>query len=333
MPTDPQAQAVLDELIELGARPIQSLTPAQARGGPTPADAVMSLIRKRGETPEPERVGSVEDRTVPGPSGTEVAVRIYRPDTALSGELPVVVYVHGGGWVLADLDVYDASPRAIADQADCIVVSVDYRRAPEHVFPAAHDDVLAAYRWVAANAAGIGGDPSRIATVGESAGGNLAAATALELAVSGEPGPVFQVLVYPVTNVYRDSPSIIEQAEAVPLNAAMLPWFYNKYLASPSQADDARLSPLRAPLHRLANQPPTLVITAELDPLRDEGEAFGHRLTEAGVASTVTRYDGVPHEFFGWVAVLDQAAAAVDEAAVALRHAFGTTGPSAAGDA
>ncbi len=173
---NPQMKAVLDELAGLGGKPIETLLPAEARLQPSAADAVKSLLKKQGKPITPEPVGKVEDATIPGPSGP-IPARIYTP--AGDGPFPVLVYWHGGGWVIADLNTYDASPRALANAAGCIVVSCHYRQAPEHRFPAASDDAIAAYQWVLANAPGFGGDPARVAVAGESAGGNLAAVTAL----------------------------------------------------------------------------------------------------------------------------------------------------------
>lgn len=342
MKLKPQAQAVIDELEALGAKPIESLRPEEAREQPTPKDAVHSLLRSRGESAEPEEVGGVEDRTIPGPGG-EIPIRVYRPRSAegtldrirdaLSPDdsaLPVLVYVHGGGWVIADLDVYDASPRALTNRANCIVVSVEYRHAPEHPFPASHEDVLAATRWVMQNAGDLGGDPNRVAIGGESAGGNMATATCIELKRAGERLPVFQVLVYPVTDfVGQDYASYEDSADAKPLNVPMLEWFGQHEMTDPGQAEDVRLSPLRASVEELSGLPPALVITAESDPLRDQGEDYAHKLMDAGVHVSLTRFPGVMHEFFGMTAVLDSAKLAVQQAALALQAGFEGIEPAA----
>jgi acetyl esterase/lipase len=227
--------------------------------------------------------------------------------------LPVIVYVHGGGWVIGDLDVYDASPRALANRVGALVVSVEYRHAPEFPLPAAHDDVLAATRWVAANAAELGGDPTRLSMVGESAGGNMVAATALALA--GEVPLRAQVLVYPVTATSMDTPSYEEARDARPLYSAMMRWFFINAISDASDLLDPRLDLMSVPAEQLAGLPTTLVITAERDPLRDEGEAFAARISDAGVAVEAVGYPGMGHEFFGMAAVVDQAAAAQQKAA------------------
>ena len=311
-------QAVLDELAALGGKPIETLTPAQARTQPTPADAVKRLLKKQGKSTTPEPVAKVDNRKIKGPAGTQ-SIRIYTP--AGSGPFPVVVYVHGGGWVIADLDVYDSSPRALANVAGAIVVSVEYRHAPEHKFPAAHEDVFSAYRWVLDNAASFGGDPKRVAVVGESAGGNMAAAISLMARERKVALPVHQVLVYPVANYATDSPSYNENANAKPLNAKMMSWFFSHYLRS---AEDGR-SPWISlvAVKELAGLPPATIITAQIDPLRSEGQMLAERLRAAGVAVDYQNFDGVAHEFFGMGVVVDKAKAAVAAAGKGLRSAFG----------
>lgn len=319
---DAQAQAVVDELASLGPKPIEILEPADAREQPTPADAIKHLLERRGERATPEDVAAVYERSIATKAG-DVRVRIYNP-TPRSGPQPVVVYVHGGGWVIADLDTYDASARALARRVPAIVVSVEYRHAPEHRFPAAHDDVLAATRWVMDHVAEIGGDPRRIAIAGESAGGNMAAATCLSLKRMGLRLPRCQLLVYPVTSTSTGWNSFRENVDAQPLHTAMMGWFTRHLLADPSQAHDDRLALLEAPLSDLAGLPEALVITAERDPLLDQAEAFAARLRAAGVEVHAVRYPGVPHEFFGMSAALDRAVQAQVEAARFLRTAFGS---------
>jgi len=283
----------------------------------------------------PEPVGAVEDIAIPGPAG-DIAARTYRPagphgsDGSDGAILPVVVYVHGGGWVIADIDVYDASCRGLANRSGAMVVAVEYRHAPEYPFPAAHDDVLAATSWIMANAAQLGGDPARVAIAGESAGGNMAAATCIALAAQGGPAPVFQLLIYPVTSTAMDTVSYAEAADAKPLYSGFMNWFFGQTIASVADLDDPRLNLLGVADMALAGLPPALVITAERDPLRDEGEAFAERLRSAGVAVDALRFEGVCHEFFGAAAVLDQAAKAQEHAATALCSAFGAAVTSAA---
>ncbi|MFO0851180.1 MAG: alpha/beta hydrolase fold domain-containing protein [Gemmataceae bacterium] len=315
---DPQMKAVLDELAALNPKPIETLTPAAARKQPTPADAVKALLKKQGKPTEPEPVGSVKDITIPGPAGP-IPARVYTPQG--TGPFPVLVYWHGGGWVLADLDGYDATPRALCNAAGCVVVSCHYRQAPEHPFPAAPEDAFAAYQWVLGNAASVGGDPKRVAVAGESAGGNLAAVTAVRARDAGVPVPVHQVLVYPVTDQNYDTPSYREHADAKPLNTAMMRWFWGHYLAEPAADTPYVAAPMQVPdLRRL---PPATVITADLDPLRSDGQMYADRLRLAGVPVTAVNYDGVTHEFFGMGAVVDKAKEAVAKAAEGLKAAFG----------
>jgi acetyl esterase len=266
---------------------------------------------------EPEPVASVRDRGLPGPHG-EIPVRIYTPEG--STPFPVLVFFHGGGFVLCDLDTHDGTCRSLAKGAGCVVVSVDYRLAPEHPFPAGPEDCYAALRWVAEHAGELGGDPSRIAVGGDSAGGNLTAAATLMARERGGPDLRFQLLVYPVTNCDFDTDSYRENAEGYFLTTSMMKWFWRQYLPDPSQAELPLASPLRAP--DLSGLPPAHVVTAGYDPLRDEGEAYAARLREAGVAVTARRHDGMFHGFFAMTGLLDAAREAMDEACEALRKAL-----------
>ena len=314
---DPQMQAVLDELQRLGVRPFETLTPNQARGQPTPADAAQTLLMRQGRSIVPEAVAKVEDRQIDGPAG-KIAIRIYTPKG--DGPFPVIVYYHGGGWVIADLDTYDASPRALANIANAVVVSAHYRQGPEHRFPAAHSDSLAAYQWVLAHAGEINGDAARIAVAGESAGGNLAASVAIMARNQDLPLPVHQLLIYPVADCDFDSPSYIENAEAKPLSRDAMRWFFQHYLTWHTDGESRMISLVREP--NLQGLPPATVITAQIDPLRSEGEEYADNLREAGVAVNYRNYDGVTHEFFGMGAVLDKAREAQQFAAEGLRQAF-----------
>jgi acetyl esterase/lipase len=233
--------------------------------------------------------------------------------------------VHGGGWVLFTVDTYDASCRGLVNKTGAIVVSPEYRRAPEHVFPAAHDDVIATYRWLRAHAAEIGGDPARIAIGGESVGGNMAAATCWQLALTGEDLPVAQVLVYPLTTGEQFGESMDDAADARPLNRPLLSWMaMHAFEGVSDAARDPRIDLLSIPTAQLAGLPPALVITDERDVLRTQGEEFARHLADAGVPTTLSRYDGVMHEFFGAAAVLDKAREAQYEAAGHLCRAFGS---------
>jgi acetyl esterase len=321
---DPQAQRILDAFSALGPQPFEILEPDQARRQPTPADAVMKVLQDEGRPTDPEPVGNVEDVTIAGPGG-DLPVRIYTPKDAGEGPLPVVLWIHGGGWVLFTVDTYDASCRGIANKTGAIVVSPEYRRAPEHVFPAAHDDVLATYRWIRDNAASLGGDPARIAVGGESVGGNMTAATTLQLLQAGEQPPAAQVMVYPLTTGEQFGESMAEEADARPLNRPLLSWMaMHAFDGVPAAATDARVDLLSVPVDQLRGMPPTLVITDERDVLRSQGEEFARHLEAAGVVVTCTRYEGVMHEFFGAAAVLDKAERAQRQAADHLRQAFGS---------
>jgi acetyl esterase len=309
MPLDPQLKTMLDQLASLGGPPLSELGVDGARA------FLESMKMLDGPLPE---LASVDDRTFAGPAGA-VPVRIYRP-TRESTPQPVLVWFHGGGWVLGSIDLGDHTCATLAKQAGVVVVSVGYRLAPEHPYPAGPDDCYAALEWVAANAGELGVDAERIAVGGDSAGGNLAAVVAL--LARDRRGPVlrFQLLVYPVTDALLSYPSIHENGEGYMLTGDAMKWFVELYLGEHGNPKDPRVSPIYA--GDLAGLPPALVITAEFDPLRDEGEAYAKRLEQAGVAATSSRYDGMIHGFFGMSAMLDGAKPAVDEAAAAVKAAL-----------
>ena len=306
MPLDPQAQVVLDQLAALGLPPNHTLTPEEARAN--------ALARPRAVGPE---VAKVEDRTIPS-SGAQVPVRIYTPEG--TGPFPVLAWFHGGGWVLGTLDSSDATARHLAVEAGCVVVSVDYRLAPEAKFPLPFDDCYAATEWVARNAASINVDPNKIAVGGDSAGGNLAAAVALKARDQRGPSLSLQLLVYPVTAMDFNTGSYRQNADGYSLTTDGMKWFWAHYLSSDADAVNPYAAPAAA--KDLTSLPPALVITAEFDPLRDEGEAYAQRLQAAGVATTSSRYDGMIHGFFGMPAVIDKAEQAISEASAALKAAF-----------
>lgn len=318
-PPAPNAQmkAVLDQLAALGGKPIETLTPTEARKQPTPADAVKSLLQKQGKSTAPEQVGKVEDKTIPGPGGP-VSIRIYTPKG--NGPFPLLLYIHGGGWVIADLNTYDSSPRAMANAAGAVVVSTDYRHAPEHKFPAAHEDVFAAYQWMLKNASALQGDARRIAVLGESAGGNMAVGVCLMARDKGIQMPVYQVLVYPVAQTGFDTSSYKENAQAMPLNRAMMQWFFKHTLESPADTKNPLLS--LTTLADLKRLPPATVITDQIDPLRSEGKDLADKLKAAGVPVVYQNYNGVTHEFFGMGAVVDQAKQGQKLAADGLRNGY-----------
>ena len=314
---NPQMQRVLDQLSALGGKPIERLTAAEARGQPTPTDAVKALLVKEGRSTAPDAAVSSVDRSIPGPAG-QLPVRIYTPKSG-TGPFPVVVYYHGGGWVIANKDVYDSGPRALSKMANAVVVSVDYRLGPEHKFPAAHDDAFATYEWALQNAASLNGDPKRYALAGESAGGGLAVATAIRARDKKDQMPLAILSVYPIAGTNTTTSSYVENANAKPLNRAMMIWFFDKYLRGPQDRADPRVNLLAADLHGL---PPTTIINAEIDPLRADGEMLTQKLRAAGVEVVQRTYTGVTHEFFGMGAVLDSAISAEQMGADALRTAF-----------
>ncbi len=313
---EPEMQAVLDAHAALKPKPLETSTPQEARQQPSPADAVKALLKQQNKKTAPEKVADVDNRSIDGPGG-KIKLRIYRP--AGDGPFPVIVYYHGGGWVIADLDTYDASPRALANAAKAIVVSSHYRQAPEHKFPAAHEDAMAAYSWVLAHAAEIKGDPNRVAVAGESAGGNLAAAVSIMARDQRVKLPVHQLLIYPVTDTAMDTESYRENADAKPLGKAGMEWFA-KHAINPGDKNNPILAVLRNP--DLRGLPPATIITAQIDPLRSEGQAYAEKLKAAGVAVAYRNYEGVAHEFFGMGAVVTKAKDAVAFAAENLQSAF-----------
>ena len=319
---DGPMQKVLDELASLGGKPIETLSPEEARQQPTPTDAVKSLLRKDGKDPSDDMGVKTSDITIPGAAGP-IQARIYKPHDHSEDKLhPVVVYFHGGGFVIADLDVYDGGPRGVSKMADVIVVSVHYRQAPEHHFPAAHDDALAAYRWVLENAQTFRGDPQKVAVMGESAGGNLAIGVSMMARDAGLAAPKHQVLVYPVAGVDMDNESYVENADAKPLNKPMMKWFVKHIFANEADAQDPRINIVEKA--NLSGLPSTTVICAEIDPLRTEGELLAEKLEQAGVDVRHKTFNGSTHEFFGMAAVVPDAAAAQTFAAHELKRAFGT---------
>jgi acetyl esterase len=309
MPLDPQARAFLDQLVAMGGPPLHALPVPEAR-------ALMGALAGMSGTPDVALAG-VANRTIPGPAG-EIPVRIYTPEGA--GPFPILVYFHGGGWVLGGLDTHDGACRQLAHGARCLVLSVDYRLAPEHKYPAAADDCYAALVWASQHGAELRGDPARLAIAGDSAGGNLTCVVALMARDKGGPRLAFQLPIYPVTDHAFDTPSYRENATGYLLERDAMEWFWNHYLGKPADGAEAYASPLRA--KDLRALPPALVITAEFDPLRDEGEAYAKRLREAGVEAKLHRFDGMIHGFFGMSAIMDKAKAAMAESCEALAQAF-----------
>jgi len=307
MPLDPEIKAVLDMAADLP--PLTGGTPAQAR-----AQFETLITAMRGGTAV-EPVGKVADRAIPGPGGS-IPIRVYAPADA--GPFPLLMFFHGGGWVLGDLESHDALCRMLTNQARCVAVSVDYRLAPEAKFPAAAEDCYAATKWAAANAGAIDADSSRLAIAGDSAGGNLAAVVALMARDRGGPRLVYQLLIYPAIDPASDAPSQRENATGYLLTHADMVWFWGHYLDGPRDVANPYANPLKA--KSLSGLPPAMVITAGFDPLRDEGEDYAAALKEAGVPTTLKRYDGATHGFFGPTYKIGKAAAA--EACTALVEAY-----------
>jgi acetyl esterase len=308
MPLDPQARAVLDQMAEAGNKPVNELSVGDARQ----ASAAMAAMQG-----SPEPVASVEDRSLPGPGGG-IPVRIYAPSG--NGPFPVLMYFHGGGWVIGGIETSDGLCRILTNSAGCIVVSVDYRLAPEHPFPAAVGDAYHATLWAAANASSFGGDSSRLAVCGDSAGGNLAAVAAQIARDRGKPAIRLQLLIYPVTDAGCEPPSYSENAEGYFLTRDAMQWFWNHYVPNEADRSHPWASPLRA--SSFVGLPPALVITAEFDPLRDEGERYAERLSAAGIPVQRTRYDGMIPGFFTMSALIDQGRTAIQKSAGALPAAF-----------
>lgn len=318
---DPQLQVVVNELKSMGGKPINTLPATEARQQPSPADAVKALLQKQGKSTAPEEVGNVQERMIPGPAGP-IPVRIYTPKG--TGPFPVIVYFHGGGWVIADLDTYDSSARALTNGAGAVLVSVDYRKAPEHKYPAAADDAYAATQWVLDHAGELNGKPNKVAVAGESAGGNLATVSCLMARDKNGKMPMFQLLVYPIANFDPNSPSYVDSADGPILTKDMMIWFYQQYLTDSAQAKEPYVSPLQA--MTLKGLPPAMVITDGFDVLRSEGMQYAAKLRKDGVMVTEKNYPSGTHEFFGMGAAVSQAKSAEQFGSEQLRAAFARSG-------
>jgi acetyl esterase len=311
----PQMQAVLETLDSLSAgKKLTDLTPQQARQAPTPTDAVKTLMQENNIPMPPSKVDT-SGVQIPVSEGKQIHARIYTPKNG-AGPFPVIVYYHGGGWVIANLDTYSASAQGLAEQVGAVVVSVAYRQAPENKFPTAHNDSYAAYEWVLKNAASIKGDPKRIAVAGESAGGNLAAAVSMMARDKKAQLPLHQLLVYPIADFSMNTPSYQANANAKPLSKPLMAWFFDKYLKSPADGKNPMISLVQA---NLKGMPPTTIITAEIDPLMSEGKTLADKLKADGVPVTYQNYKGVTHEFFGMATVVPEAKQAQQLAAAELK--------------
>jgi acetyl esterase len=317
MPLDPQVQAMRDQRAADNVAPLYSMTLAEARAED------LASIQAAGGDPEPVR--QVVDRTAPGPAG-DLPIRIYR--AAGSRVAPVLVYFFGGGWTLGSVDTSDGICRSLTNAARCTVITVGYRLAPEARFPAAVEDCYAVTSWIAANAAALRVDPTRIAVGGDSAGGNLAAVVSLLARDRGGPALVGQLLVYPNTDYESTAGSMASNTDPMLFNRTSVAWYWQHYLARPEDGQSPLASPLRA--ESLRGLPPALVITAEYDPLRDQAEEYAQRLRDSGVETQLSRYDGMVHGFFAMAGVLDGGARAIAEAATTLRSWFNPPRASAA---
>jgi acetyl esterase len=307
---DPQVVAVLEKIRLAGNPEYWQMTPAQARDWHNRKAGILDI--------KPAPVHAVDDRSVPGPDA-EIPVRIYTPRPA-DVPFPVLVWLHGGGHVVGNLDSYDALCRRLALSADCLVVSVGYRLAPEHKFPAGVIDSFAALAWTAQHAAEFGGDASRVAIGGDSAGANLAAVCAILARDAGAPALRFQLLVYPRTAPDEEFPSHHAFAEGYLLTRKTILWFHDHYRASAADRDDFRYAPLIC--KDLSRLPPALIIIGEFDPLRDDGIAYARKLEAAGNDVVLSDYPGMVHPFFSMGGAVDAGRAAMEEATAALRHAF-----------
>ena len=306
MPLDPQAKIILEEDAARNLPPYNELTPPAARKQmldlAPPVDPLLMAQR-------------VVDQRIPGPGG-EIPLRLYYPKG--DPPFPVVVYFHGGGWVIGDLDTHHALCHALSASSGCLVVAVDYRLAPENRYPAAVEDAYAATCWIAENAKTVQADAGRIAVAGDSAGGTQATVVAMIARDRGKPHIALQVLVYPITDYNFNTPSYLKNADGYMLTRDLMIWFWNQYLTSADFADDAYVSPLRA--DNLNHLPQALILTAEYDPLCDEGEAYARRLQEAGVKVNLRRYHGMIHGFFRMTSRVDKARQALDQVAGNLRR-------------
>jgi acetyl esterase len=306
---DPQAQALMTLLSEKGIPPVHTQTPPEARAS--------YRARRTFTQPDAPEVGRVQDLSFKH-SGVDIAVRVYHPAEATPA-MPALVYLHGGGWTIGDLDTHDVLCRSLCQQAGGVVVSVDYRMGPEHKFPAAYDDAVAAWQWVASQAQTLGIDPARIAIGGDSAGGNLAAAACLGLRDLGLK-PILQLLIYPSTLMAPDTASYQTNGQGYMLTRESMAWYSGNYLHGPQDAQDWRASPQLATSH--AHLPPAFVLTAGFDPLRDEGMLYADALSRAGVSSQYICFERQIHGFITMGRVLQEANTAVALCAHALRTAW-----------
>ncbi len=310
MQLDPQMKAILDQAAATGGKPFHDMSPTEARQA---MDTMFAAFRGH-----PKDVAKVEDRKIPGPAG-QIPVRVYTPRG--NGPFGVLMYFHGGGWVIGNIETHDVLCRDLTDGAGCVTVSVDYRLAPEHRFPAAPDDCYAATKWVAEHASALNIDANRVAVGGDSAGGNLAAVVSQMARDQKGPKIACQLLIYPATDCANETASQREfSKDGYILSRSDMDWFYNHYLTAKDKTNPYACPGLTK---NLAGLPPAFVLTAEIDPLRDEGEAYGEALRKAGVKVRLKRYNGVCHGFVSMASLLDQGKQAVAECCSELHTAIG----------
>ena len=312
----PQMQTVIETLDSMNSTPLYTLTPQQARMQPSPADAAMRVMRNYNIATPPMNVDTM-GMEVPVQGGS-IHVRIYTPKTGKSS-YPMIVYYHGGGWVIATIDTYNTSAQALAEQVDAVVVSVEYRKGPEFKFPTAHNDSYKAYKWALANASTMKADSTKVAVAGESAGGNLAVAVAMMTRDSAIRKPLHILSVYPIANYDFNTASYTQYASAKPLSKLLMQWFFTNYLNNTAEGANPWISLVNA---NLSGLPATTIINAEIDPLQTEGGMLADKLQAAGVPVVRQLYTGVTHEFFGMATVIPEAKDAQALAAQRLKDAL-----------
>jgi Esterase/lipase len=313
--SDPMA-VVIEKIKSFNSPTFTSLSAQEARKQPSPADAAMAVLNENKLPISPNYVDTIgKDIQV---TGGQIHLRIYTPKTG-KNIYPVIVYYHGGGWVIANLDTYNSSAQALSNLVEAVVISVAYRQAPENKFPTAHMDSYAAYEWILKNAASLKGDTKRIALVGESAGGNLAAAVSMMARDKGLIMPVYEVLVYPIAGYDFYTDSYKESDSTKPLSSGLMKWFFDKYLNNASEGKSSMISLVNS---NFKGMPPTTIIAAKYDPLRSEGEALAKKFKKADVPTDYNLYAGTTHEFFGMADVVPQAKDAQELAASKLKYAF-----------
>ena len=311
MPLDLQAEALLKEMQESGAQPFETMTPAEGR--------VASIaFADLGGTPED--VASVNNCFIPGPTA-DLPARIYRPSSAGNRPQPALIYFHGSGWVVMNIGICDSFSRALANRTGCVVIAVNYQKAPEHKFPIPLDDCYAATQWVFDNASELGLDTSRIGVIGDSAGGNLAAAVTLRARDENGPKFAYQVLVYPAVQYGWDTPSCVANAEGYLLQRASMEFFWTQYVRSPVDGTNPYCSPLAAEDH--SGLPPAFIVCAEFDPLSDDGRNYAEKLNAAGTPVTFRLYEGMIHGFLFMSGVLDQSKVLLDDIGREVQSALG----------